>query len=114
MPRLTKINLRGNCCRNEGVEALGKWLSTNTTVTALNLNENNLGDNGGKRMAEMLKTNRTLKHLDLSLNYITNEAAKELAAALDVNQAPPLSRAAPRQHRAYQPRQLGQALAPSN
>jgi len=85
MPRLTKINLRGNCCRNEGVEALGKWLSTNKTVTALNLNENYLGDSGAKCIAEMLKVNRTLKHVDISLNTIHNDGAKEIAAALAVN-----------------------------
>lgn len=87
MPNLKKINLAKNTCRNEGVEALAKFLSgpAGKNVTMVNLNENNLGDDGCKAMADMLKVNRTLKYLDLGLNYITNEGAKEVAAALDQN-----------------------------
>ena len=89
MPKVAKLNLRNNCCRNQGVEALGasaardgpcaragghdrvssglllpvpgEYLKTNSTLVELNINENNLGDEGAKALAEGLKANETLK-----------------------------------------------------
>jgi len=87
MTNLQKINLAKNTCRNEGIEAFAKYLTSpaGKSVTMVNLNENNLGDAGCKALAEMLKVNKTLKYLDIGLNYITNDGAKEVAAALEVN-----------------------------
>ena len=76
MPKVKKLNLRSNTCRNQGVEALADFLKTNTTVTEVNLNENNLGDPGAIAMAGAIAENKTLTSLDLSLNYIGDEGAQ--------------------------------------
>ena len=55
MPKVKKLNLRGNTCRNEGIEALADFLKTNKTITTLNLNENNMGTPGAEKIAEALK-----------------------------------------------------------
>ena len=82
---LTKLNLRGNTCRNEGIEALSEFLKTNKKITTLNLNENNLGTPGALKIADMLKVNSTLTEVDLSLNYIDDKGGKAISEALDAN-----------------------------
>ena len=115
MPKVAKLNLRNNCCRNQGVEALGasaardgpcaragghdrvssglllpvpgEYLKTNSTLVELNINENNLGDEGAKAFAEALKSNVALIDLSLEQNLISDEGAKALAKALKHNAA---------------------------
>ena len=67
MPNVTKLNLRGNTCRNEGIEALGEFLKTNKSVQTLNLNENNLGSPGAVHIAEALKVHARPCHTPSAL-----------------------------------------------
>ncbi|KAG0074772.1 hypothetical protein BGZ92_003201 [Podila epicladia] len=82
---LTTFDLRCNSIGDDGGQALGEALKTNSTLATLNVQDNSIGDKGGKALGEALKTNSTLATLDLRDNSIRDNGGQALAEALKTN-----------------------------
>jgi hypothetical protein len=68
-----------------GMQAIGKILTTNRTITQLNLRRCSVRSKGMRHLADGLSDNYTLTHLDLYENEITGVGARHLARALTAN-----------------------------
>jgi hypothetical protein len=68
-----------------GMQAVGKILATNNTITQLNLRRCSVMSKGMRAIADGLSENFTLTHLDLYENGITGTGARHLARALRDN-----------------------------
>jgi len=77
---LTSIDLRKNCIKNGGIEALTKFLSLTTDLTNLDLSDNRIGTEGLYSLSSFLVSRKTRKlvDLDLSANKITDTGVLRL------------------------------------
>ncbi|MBN8828067.1 MAG: hypothetical protein J0H68_05110 [Sphingobacteriia bacterium] len=68
--QITELILANNSINDNGAEAIGKALATNTTLVTLDLSGNCISFEGLKSILYGLKYNNTLRHLNLHSNWL--------------------------------------------